>query len=284
MFINKIIHGDCIDVLKTVPDNSIRACITSPPYEQRKLYSGISEADYPAWTVSWMEALRPKLTSDGNVIIVIRSHVRNGEVSDYVLRTRLAVREANWVECEELIWYKSDGPPLGSTQRPRRCWEQILWFSPSRHPYIDLRACGNEKSERVGGFVGSTRFGLGGDSPIAAHQNPGLISGTSRINDVFLAKVAEIPKGIMHPAMFPTTLAVNLVKTFSASGDLVLDPFVGSGQTCIACGQNDRNYLGIDTSEGYVEISHRRIAEISMKKSDNLEFVSQSALMTYNET
>src|ERR1039457_4275411 len=93
--------------------------------------------------VAVMAALRPKLTGDGSVLIVIRSHVRDGVVSDYVLKTRLALRNDGWKECEELIWLKPNAPPLGSDYRPRRTWEHILWFSKTPKPYIDLRANGS---------------------------------------------------------------------------------------------------------------------------------------------
>ena len=94
--------------------------LTSPPFaEQRKnQYKSVSEKDYPAWTVEWMGLLWDKLTSDGSVLIVIRPHISNGMLSDYVLRTRLALRDDGWTECEELIWLKPGSPPLGSTHRP----------------------------------------------------------------------------------------------------------------------------------------------------------------------
>ena len=98
--------------------------------------------------------------ADGSVFIVIRPHVRDGVISDYVLRTRLALRESGWHECEELIWLKPDAPPLGSLKRPRRTWESVLWFSRSPQPYCDLKACGRE-SERVGfeGLFAAVRRG-----------------------------------------------------------------------------------------------------------------------------
>ena len=65
----------------------------------------------------------PKMTPDGSVLSSIRPHVKDGVLSDYVLRTRLALRETGWHECEELIWLKPDAPPLGSKLRPRRAWE-----------------------------------------------------------------------------------------------------------------------------------------------------------------
>jgi hypothetical protein len=110
-----------------------------------------------------MEALRPKMKDDGSVLIVIRPHLRDGVISDYVLRTRLALRDSGWMECEELIWIKPDAPPLGSKLRPRRSWESILWFAKVAQPFNDLKACGKD-SDRLG-FRGAPRFAGSARSP-----------------------------------------------------------------------------------------------------------------------
>jgi DNA methylase len=177
-----------------------------------------------------------------------------------VLRTRLALREAGWNEYEELIWHKPDAPPLGSLKRPRRTWEQVLWFSRSRQPYCDLKACGQE-SDRVG-FEGSLRFGAGGDSPLNAGQNFGRGRGVARFADLILAPVganANEP-GMDHPAVYPVSLAEQLIRTFSQEGDLVLDPFCGSGQTLLAAKGCGRRYLGIEREDRYVRIALERLA------------------------
>ena len=144
---------------RALPPKSVHAVITSPPYanQRRRQYGGIAEADYPEWTVRWMSEVRRVLADDGNVAIVIRPHVRKGEISDYVLRTRLAIREAGWHEIEELIWIKPSAAPLGHAGRPRRSWESVLWFSTSRHPYCDPVANGSQSS-RIGS---RTKKGLG---------------------------------------------------------------------------------------------------------------------------
>ena len=138
--------GDCLDLIPTLEDESIQLVVTSPPYaEQRKgQYQSISEKDYPQWSVEWMASLWDKLTPDGSVLIVIRPHVSKGVLSDYVLRTRLALRDDGWTECEELVWPKPDAPPLGSLHRPRRAWESVLWFAEYGNPYVNLNACGRE--------------------------------------------------------------------------------------------------------------------------------------------
>jgi site-specific DNA-methyltransferase (adenine-specific)/site-specific DNA-methyltransferase (cytosine-N4-specific) len=257
MKIDTVICGDCCNIIPQLENKSIRACITSPPYalQRKKLYEGIAPEDYPQWTVEWMKPLKDKLTDDGSILIVIRPSIKNGELSDYVLKTRLALRQDGWVECEELIWYKPDAPPLGSCSRPRRTWESILWFSKTGNPYINLKACGNKKSTRTGGFAGSTRFGEGGDSPIAKNQCREFKSGTSRCTDIFVAYVGEIQKGVQHPAMYPPTLTDQLVQTFTTEEDVVLDPFVGSGTTLISARKYNRHWIGIDNKPEYVEMA-----------------------------
>jgi DNA modification methylase len=254
-----VLHGDCLDLIPSLEDGSVSLVVTSPPYPEQRAghYGGVPEADYPDFTVQWMTALAPKMTPDGSVFVVIRPHVRDGVLSDYVLKTRLALREAGWHECEELIWFKPDAPPLGSKLRPRRAWESILWFSRSPQPYCDLKACGKESS-RIG-FESSFRFGVGGDSPLSRVQAGSSTNGIARIPDVIVANVGSSDEALDHPAVFPLALADQLVKTFSQHGDLVLDCFAGSGQTLLAAKQCGRRYLGIEREAKYVKLALGRL-------------------------
>jgi site-specific DNA-methyltransferase (adenine-specific) len=258
-----VLHGDCLDLILTLQDGSITLVVTSPPYAEQRVghYEGVSEQDYPDFTVQWMNALSPKMRPDGSVFVVIRPHLRGGVLSDYVLRTRLAVREAGWHECEELIWYKSVAPPLGSKMRPRRAWESILWFSRCAQPYTDLKACGKE-SNRLG-FEGAPRFSEGGISKKTGWhpqiESVGIAKGIARITDVIVAGVCGNERGLDHPAVFPLALAEQLIKTFSQTGDLVLDPFCGSGQALLAAKGCGRRYLGIEREAKYIRIALGRL-------------------------
>jgi DNA modification methylase len=254
-----VLHGDCVDLIPTLEDGSVSLVVTSPPYAEQRAghYGGIPEEDYPDFTVKWMSAIAPKMTKDGSVFIIIRPHLQDGVLSDYVLHTRLAVRETGWHECEELIWHKPDAPPLGSLKRPRRTWESILWFSRSTNPYVDLKACGKE-SDRVG-FDGSLRFGVGNGKPLNGGQAAGCANGVARISDVIVAPIGTNERGLDHPAAFPLGLAEQLIKTFSQPDDLVLDPFAGSAQTLLAAKVCGRRYLGIEREERYVKIALDRL-------------------------
>lgn len=258
---NEIILGDALDVIPKIPDNAVQACVTSPPYAMQRasLYGGIDIERYPEWMVSWMSAMRPKLMSNGSVLVVIRPHVSNGELSDYVLRTRLALRHDDWVECDELIWLKPDAPPLGHSKRPRRCWESVLWFSKSRQPFVDPFST-SVSSVRANGFAGSSRFGRSSSSPTHQGQkNPQ--KGKARGPDYLVANVGGIQKKIMHPAMFPIGIAAQLIRLFSRPEDLIIDPFCGSGTTCVAAKSLGRKWIGIDKNEAYVRMATQRVSD-----------------------
>jgi len=190
----RVTCGDCLDLIPRLDNRSVDLVLCSPPYaeQRRSHYKGVSEATYAKWTVRWMGLLREKLTHDGSVLLVIRPHLKKGVLADYVLRTRLALREDGWSENEELIWLKPDAPPLGSTNRPRRTWESILWFSKTANPYCNLTACGRE-STRIG-FLPSLRFGLGHES-IYNGQKVELRTGKARCSDVFVAPVEASRRG-----------------------------------------------------------------------------------------
>jgi len=124
-----LLHGDCLDLIPTLDDGSVSLVVTSPPYAEQRAghYAGIPEEDYPDFTVNWMTALAPKMTPDGSVLIVIRPHLRDGVISDYVLRTRLALRESGWHECEELS--------SGTSPTPRRWAARCDQGEPGNRSY-----------------------------------------------------------------------------------------------------------------------------------------------------
>src|ERR1035437_4604535 len=130
---NKIIHGDCLTVLTDLHEQYgefAHLIVTSPPYaEQRKsAYGGISEADYPDWMLSVVQAGMRILKSPGSMVINIKEHVNSGVRSLYVLETcfKLA-KEFRWVE--EYIWYKTNPFPTGNKKRLKDGFERCLHFT-----------------------------------------------------------------------------------------------------------------------------------------------------------
>ena len=190
-----------------------------------------------------------------------------GRYRDYVLRTRLALREAKFLENEELIWLKPDAPPLGSTNRPRRTWEQILWFSTCKNPFVDLKAQG--RISRNLGF-GRTAKNKEHHADLFRGVTNGRSFGISRVNDVFTAYIAANSKSTEHPAAFPPSLVEQLINTFTQPGDTILDPFSGSGTTLLVARFMKRHAVGIELKKEYYAEIKERIRNIKWNEAPDI--------------
>ena len=256
-------NADCLDVLPNLPTASIDAVVTSPPYAMQRgdQYGGIMEGIYPQFTVRWLAELRHALKPSGSVLLNIREHVKDGEISDYVHRTRLAVRAAGWVECDELIWIKPNAPPVGSPGRPRRSWERILWFAPNRQPWCDPQANGHASAGI--GMHPSGHTGAAAGQWVSGVTEQFTV-GTARCPDyVTVATSGNATRGTAHPAAYPLELAAWLIRLVVPDGGTVCDPFMGSGTTARAAKNLGRACVGIekDTTEGYCAMAADRLTQ-----------------------
>lgn len=255
----RILEGDCIDVMASLPAASVDAVITSPPYAMQRAatYGGVPENDYPGWTVAWMEQARRILKPDGSAVINISPHLIEGGLSDYVLRTRLELRAAGWIECDELVWHKTDAPPLGSPARPRRAWESLLWYSRHPRPFSDPYAAGDAPVRQYArtGTDRSTRNGWGHVNS-AAPVRDGAVA---RVTNVASIGKAKADPSADHPAVFPWQLAEWVGRLVCPPGGTVLDPFSGSGSTGVACLRNGWHHIGIEIDPGYAAMSRERL-------------------------
>ena len=251
-----VVEGDALEVLRDLPNGCVDAIATSPPYamQRGKQYGGVVELDYPDWTVAWLEAVRPAMSPGASVLLNIREHVRKGQISDYVHRTRLAVRAAGWAEVDELIWHKKNSPPVGHPGRPRRAWERVLWFAPSLPIRCFPKASGVRRCGRIQTGTARTAAQWIRDGQGHKHDGP------ARCTDVVSTSLSAVPKRNGHPAAFPVDFATWLVRLVSSHGDLIVDPFGGSGTTAVAAIETGRRCLLIEKEPAYCDIARRRIA------------------------
>lgn len=261
-------HGDCIEIMRALPADSVDAIVTSPPYamQRKSTYGGVAEADYPAWTVAWMAEARRLLKPDGSVLINIRPHIKNGQISDYALRTRLALRDDGWNEVDELIWHKPNGMPTGSPRKPRRSWESLHWFAKHGQPWSDAKA--NGRPSRWATNVNTASSAQRG----WAHAAVGGLSRpeVARCSDVASIQLKEHVGEFKHPAKFPVALAEWCGKLICPPGGTILDPFSGSASTGVAAIRNGWHYIGIDAVEGYVAASGDRLLAEAASLADLL--------------
>ena len=249
-------HGDCLEVLRDLQDNSVDSVVTSPPYamQRKTTYGGVPEKDYPEWTVAWMREVWRVLKDDGSVIINISPHIKNGELSDYVLRTRLALRDAGWVELPELIWHKKCSMPTGAPDRPRRTWESLLWFGKHGRALGNPKANGKALTRWIGHDTGQASHNGWEHTWAGTFKRPDI----ARCTDVYSSNINQVSTG--HPASFPVGLAEWCGKLITPDGGTILDPFTGSSSTGVAAIRNGWNFIGIDQSAEYIEMSNRRLS------------------------
>lgn len=261
MSICQLHSGDCREVLRSIESESVDLVVTSPPYADKRdqHYQTVSERDYPEWTVGWMDEVRPTLKLGASVAMVIRPHIRHGQLSDYMLRTRLALRDAGWIEYEELIWHKVCGMPVGRTDYPRRTWESIHWFGVSSHPFVDAKANG-QLSDRIG-----FNSGKGEGQYIHGLGQSDMVAGTARCADVARVALGHNEASIDHPAIYPVPLAEWIIRLLSPPDGTVLDPFMGSGSSAIAAMKQGRNFIGIELEQKYVELAQGRLLELGLR-------------------
>jgi len=195
------------------------------------------------------------LKPNGSVIINIRPNIKNGQISDYTLRTRLALREAGWNECEELIWQKTNPMPMGSVERPRRAWESLHWFAKHGRPYANAKANGRPPVKETGVHKYGQHVRAGWDH---VHSGAGTTPAVARSTDIAHLSTNRASSG--HPAQYPPELAEWCGKLTCPQDGTILDPFSGSGSTGVAAIRNGWNYIGIEAVAEYVDMSRVRLA------------------------
>ena len=248
---NDLICGNNIDILKGFENNCIDLTVTSPPYDGLRNYNGYS------FDFEGIVKQLYRVTKDGGVIVwVVNDSTRDGSESGTSFKQALYFMEKGFKLHDTMIWYKHS-PPL-THKRYEQHFEymfilvkgKINTFNPIMVDklYEDKRTHKMVRREKDGSYD----IGF-------AKQNKTKIDGN----------VWKIPTGgghntkdkiaYKHPAIFPEKLAHDHIKSWSNEGDVVLDPFVGSGTTCKMAKQLNRNYIGIDVSKEYIDIAEERL-------------------------
>lgn len=264
-FKNIIWLGDCEQLLKKLPDNSLDLIFTSPPYadQRSKTYGGISPDHYVAWFLPKAAEFLRVLKPTGTFILNIKERVVDGERHTYVLELIMALRQQGWLWTEEFMWHKKNSYPGKWPNRFRDNWERLLQFNKSKkfHMYQD------EVMVPVGEWAKGRLAKLSETDQTRDESRVG--SGFGKNVSNWVGREMVYPTNVVHlatecgnrnhSAAFPIELPTWFIKLFTRPGDLVLDPFVGSGTTAAAAKELGRGYLGIDINENYVELTNQRL-------------------------
>jgi DNA modification methylase len=264
-FLNRIICGDSLEVLRQMPEKSVNLIVTSPPYadQRRKTYGGVHPDKYVEWFLPIAAELKRVLTDDGTFILNIKEKVLDGERHTYVLELILALKKQGWLWTEEYMWHKRNTTPGKWSNRFRDSWERCLQFNNQRK----FKMFQNEVMIPVGKWAEKRLQNLSENDSRRFNSQSG--SGFGKDISKWVGRDMAYPTNVLHlasecsnrnhSAAFPESLPTWFIKLFSEAGDVVLDSFSGSGTTCVVAKQLSRNYVGIELNEDYCKIASDRI-------------------------
>lgn len=268
-FLNQILCADCRAVLPQLPAESVDLIITSPPYadQRKRVYGGVHPDHYVEWFLPISAELKRVLKPTGSFVMNIKERVVDGERHTYVLELILAMRQQDWLWTEEYIWHKKNCYPGKWPNRFRDAWERCLHFTKQKHFKMFQEAVmvpmGDWHHERL--------KKLGPNDLYRFNSRAG--SGFGKRVSNWIGREYAYPTNVLHmatecynryhSATFPVDLPAWFIRLFTEPGDVVLDPFIGSGTTAVACVRLDRRYIGIEVIESYVHLAEERIANES---------------------
>ena len=251
-----ILQGDALEKLKRMKTSSAQLIITSPPYnigkeyEVKRDYSDYLK-DMESIIVEVVRILRP----GGSICWQVGNGIRKGEVIPLDALFYPIFKSQGLVLRNRIVW--SFGHGLHAQRRFSGRHETILWFTKGDEYIFNLDAVRiPSKYPKKKHYKGPNKGKLSGN-PLG--KNPGDVWEITNIK-------ALHPEKTDHPCQFPVALVDRIIKSLTNPGDLIIDPFLGSGTTLIAAAINGRKSVGIEISRSYVDITRRRV-ELLMKGS-----------------
>jgi site-specific DNA-methyltransferase (adenine-specific) len=264
-FAAEIKHGDCLDVLADYSDGTFDLIVTSPPYadKRKNTYGGVAPDKYVEWFIPRSKEFLRVLKPTGTFILYIKEKAENGERHTFVLELILALRKQGWLWTEEFIWHKKNSYPGKWPNRFRDSWERCLQFNKMR----DFKMNQEAVMVPMGEWANVRLKSLGKNDVVRFDSQVGSGFGKNIAN--WQGREKAYPTNVLHlatecgnknhSAAFPEALPEWFIKLFTDEGDLVLDPFVGSGTTCAVAQKLRRNSIGIEILAQYCGLAETEI-------------------------
>jgi len=291
-----IYNMDCLDALRTFPDNSINCCVTSPPYYGLRDYGMDGQigreqtpGQYIKRLTSVFNELLRVLRSDGTFWLNIADTYcgtnykisNDPDNSDGGYKPKdllgipwllaLSLRADGWYLRNDIIWEKANPMPESAKDRCSRSYEHIFLLTKSKKYYFDylaisepiapttakrLKAGRNGSHKYVDGVPGQTAQAIN-KARSAGILNDLNISPLRNKRDIW--RINTVPYTGAHFAAFPPKLAETCIVAGCPENGIVIDPFFGSGTTGLVASGLNRRYIGIELNPEYCELARQRI-------------------------
>ncbi|MCY3715735.1 MAG: site-specific DNA-methyltransferase, partial [Chloroflexi bacterium] len=258
MKLNSILHGDCIELLRNIPDESVDITFADSPFNLKKRYSSYRDnlelSQYIEWCNVWLRELVRVTKPTGSIFI--------HNIPKWL--TYLSAELNKIADFKHWIAWDAMSTPLGKTLLPTHYG--ILYYAKDvkklkfydiRYPHHRCRKCGVLRKDYGGKKSRLHPFG-----PI--------------VSDVWsdLHRIKHNKRRDKHPCQLPIHLLERLLLLSTDEGDVVLDPFMGTGTTAVATKRLGRNFIGIELDENYVRIANDNLADTNEKTKIGASWVS----------
>jgi len=249
MEINKIYNENCLETMAKMPDGFVDLTVTSPPYDNLRIYTGEMVWNEDVWKATIKELYR--VTKQGGVVVwIVGDATIKGSETGTSFSQALRFKQIGF-NLETMIWEKTGCGCLGSNKFYGQNFEYMFVLTKG-FPKTSNLICDRENKVKSGivkvnGGIDATGKGK---YRIIELKPFGKRTNIWRINP---------QKHSEHPAPFPEQLANDHILSWSNEGDLIYDPFMGSGTTAKMAILNNRNWIGSEISKEYCEIANERI-------------------------
>lgn len=258
-FLNKLIKGDCIEKMKELPDKSIDLIFADPPYNlqlQKALYrnngkkfDGVNDdwdqfgsfEEYDKFCFSWLKECKRILKNDGNLWVI-------GSFQN-IFRIGKIMQDLDYWILNDVLWIKTNPVPNFKGTRFTNAHETLIWASKNKNSqytfhYKSMKAFNDDKQMRSDWEI-----------PVCSGKQRIKKNGTKA-----------------HSAQKPTELLYRIIVSTSNVGDIILDPFMGSGTTGAVAKEFRRKFIGIEREEKYIKIATERIKKVKPIDKDYLNY------------
>lgn len=246
--LNKIYNEDCLEGMKRIPDGFVDLTVTSPPYDNLRTYNGFT------WDFEGVARELYRVTKQGGVVVwIVGDATINGSETGTSFKQALFFMECGFNLHDTMIWKKTNPIPL-THNRYEQHFEYMFVFSkgsPKTFNPIKI-PCATK------GQIRNRKNSNKEEGSAVRNRNEVTVTKSEKIK----GNVWEMPVSntkYNHPAIFPEQLVQDHILTWSNPGDIVLDPFLGSGTTAKMAVLNNRHYIGFELDKHYCDIAKERI-------------------------
>ncbi len=255
--VNKIHCGDNCDLLGQMPRESVDLVVTSPPYDDLRTYGGHS---WDFYGVSWH--LGRVLKPGGVIVWVVNDETKDGSESGTSLQQALHFKTLGLNLHDTMIWHKGQFTGVGSTSVRYGPVTEFMFVISKGRPRVFNPIKDRKNVKPIAPRVGTIR---NPDGSLKRMSNEGKLSSDFGIRfNVWEISPENSNTNRVHPGQFPYPLAADHIASWSDPGDLVLDPFAGSGTTLRAAKDLGRGFIGMEINPDYCALADGFIAQEAM--------------------